>query len=149
MPTQAVVRTDMDALKRSNEPSVDTGRATAGGAATLTDTAKEWEVNQWLGQVVEITEGTAKGEFRNIISNTATVLTVAPGWTVVPDNTSWYRIGLAGAGGGGGGPGGGGGHSMGMRSMGPRSMGIRPGSSARMQAGGRAFRGGRTRPAVR
>ena len=74
---QQKTNVDFDALKRLNEPSVDTGNATAGGAATLTDTAKEWEVNQWVGQVVEITEGTAKGEFRNIISNTATVLTVA------------------------------------------------------------------------
>ena len=101
---QQKTNVDFDALKRLNEPSVDTGNATAGGAATLTDTAKEWEVNQWVGQVVEITEGTAKGEFRNIISNTATVLTVAPAWTVAPDNTSWYRIGLAAGGGGGGGP---------------------------------------------
>lgn len=104
MSSETVVSTDAEALRRINEPSVDTGQATAGGAATLEDTAKTWMVNEWAGRVIEITEGTGKGQFRNIVSNTATILTVAPAWTIVPDATSWYRIGLSATGGGGGGP---------------------------------------------
>jgi len=102
MATETVVTTDISALNRINEPSVDTGQATAGAAATLTDTNKTWLVNEWATRIVEITGGTGNGQFRNIVSNTVDTLTVAPAWTVVPDATSWYRIGLAvGAGGGG------------------------------------------------
>ncbi len=88
---QQIVRIDTEALRRILEVSVDTGQATAGGAASLTDTTKEWVVNQFVNYAVEITEGTGKGQFRQITANTATVLTVAA-WTIVPDATSWYRI---------------------------------------------------------
>ena len=102
MSTEMQISTDTDALRRTNEPSVDTGQATAGAAATITDTSKTWMVNEWATRVIEITEGTGKGQFRNIVSNTATVLTVAPAWTVIPDTSSYYRIGLnTGTGGGG------------------------------------------------
>lgn len=72
--------------------STDSGTATAGGAATLTDGAKAWGVNQWTGYRISITAGTGKGQVRNITSNTATVITVSVNWDTNPDATSQYSI---------------------------------------------------------
>lgn len=69
-----------------------TGTATAGGAATLTNSGKSWTVNQWANMQVRITSGTGAGQFRVINSNTSTVLTVSANWTVTPDATSVYVI---------------------------------------------------------
>lgn len=68
-----------------------TGTATAGAATTLTNDAKTWTTNQWTNYQVRITAGTGIGQVRTIVSNTATVLTVAT-WTVTPDATSVYAI---------------------------------------------------------
>lgn len=94
MTTQIEVKIDTEALRRALEPSLDTGQASAGGAATLTDNTKEWVVNAWANYLIELTEGAGKGEFRRIASNTATVITVAPAWTagLVPDASTHYRI---------------------------------------------------------
>lgn len=69
----------------------DSGTATAGAATTLTDSGKVWTVNAWAGYVVRTTGGTGSGQERVIVSNTATVLTVAT-WTTNPDATTTYAI---------------------------------------------------------
>lgn len=69
-----------------------TGTATAGGASTLTNSAKTWEVNGWSNYQVRIVSGTGIGQVRNIASNTATVLTTSTAWTIAPDATSVYNI---------------------------------------------------------
>lgn len=69
-----------------------TGTATAGAATTLTNTAKNWAVNQWANYQVRIVGGTGAGQIRTIASNTATVLTVSSAWTTNPDATSTYSI---------------------------------------------------------
>lgn len=69
-----------------------TGAATAGGASTLTNSAKAWAVNQWANFQVKIISGTGAGQIRTIASNTATVLTVSTPWTTQPDTTSAYHI---------------------------------------------------------
>lgn len=69
-----------------------TGTASAGAAAALTDAAKNWPVNGWTNAQVRIVSGTGKGQIRAIASNTATILTLASAWTVVPDATSVYVI---------------------------------------------------------
>jgi len=69
-----------------------TGTATAGGATTLTNTAKNWTTNQWANSQVRIVSGTGAGQIRTIASNTATVLTVSSAWTTNPDATSVYSI---------------------------------------------------------
>lgn len=69
-----------------------TGTATAGGASTLTNSAKTWTVNQWANYQVRITGGTGAGQKRAIASNTATVLTTSSAWTINPDATSTYVI---------------------------------------------------------
>ncbi|MFH1226845.1 MAG: hypothetical protein V1701_02940 [Planctomycetota bacterium] len=96
MSTQTVVTIDTEAFRRVLEPSVETGQATAGGALTLTDASKNWPVDAWQDLIIEITEGTGKGQIRKVVSNTATVITVDAAWVTIPDATSHYRIGLYG-----------------------------------------------------
>jgi hypothetical protein len=69
-----------------------TGTATAGGASTLTNSAKTWTVNQWANSQVRIVSGTGAGQIRTIASNTATVLTTSAAWSTNPDATSVYSI---------------------------------------------------------
>lgn len=69
-----------------------TGTATAGAAATLTNSGKSWATNKWANSQVRITGGTGAGQVRTINSNTGTVLTVSANWTVNPDATSTYSI---------------------------------------------------------
>jgi hypothetical protein len=69
-----------------------TGTATAGGASTLTNSAKTWTVNQWSNYQVRIVSGTGAGQIRTIASNTATALTTSAAWTTNPDATSVYNI---------------------------------------------------------
>jgi hypothetical protein len=68
------------------------GTATAGGASTLTNSAKTWEVNSWTNYQVRITAGTGIGQVRNIASNTATAITTSTAWTTAPDATSQYAL---------------------------------------------------------
>ena len=68
------------------------GKATSGGATTLTDSGAAWGTNMWQTLTVEIMSGTGSGQTRTISSNTATVLTVSSAWGTNPDNTSVYNI---------------------------------------------------------
>lgn len=49
---------------------------TAGGGSTLDleDASAQWEVDEWAGGVVSFVSGVNKGQYREIVSNTATVL---------------------------------------------------------------------------
>jgi hypothetical protein len=69
-----------------------TGTATAGGASTLTNSAKTWTTDQWKNAQVRIVSGTGAGQIRTIASNTGTVLTTSSAWTTQPDATSVYNI---------------------------------------------------------
>ena len=69
-----------------------TGTATAGGASTITNTAKAWATNQWTNYQIRIAEGTGAGQIRTVSSNTATQITVSVAWTTQPDATSKYSI---------------------------------------------------------
>lgn len=72
--------------------SFATGTATAGGANTLTNSAKNWTVNQWTNYQIRITAGTGTGQIRTVASNTATAITVSANWTTNPDATSQYSL---------------------------------------------------------
>lgn len=72
--------------------SFATGTATAGGASTLTNSAKNWTTNQWTNYQIRITAGTGIGQIRTVASNTATVITVGAAWTTTPDSTSQYSL---------------------------------------------------------
>ena len=73
---------------------VYTATATAGGAATLTDTnaSANWSANTWIGQKVKIFSGTSAGSSGTIELNTTTALTVSSWSAGNPDNTSVYGI---------------------------------------------------------
>lgn len=67
------------------------GIATAGTTTTLTDSTANWPVNGLVGKWLWITSGTAEGQIRKVLSNTATVIT----WTTVgtaPTATSRYCV---------------------------------------------------------
>jgi hypothetical protein len=70
-------------------------------ATTLNDTTQTWAVNQFTGQTVTIDGGTNNGDVCQILSNTATQITISAcngtaTWAVTPDATSAYRIGGTG-----------------------------------------------------
>jgi hypothetical protein len=67
------------------------GLATAGSVTTLTDTTKNWAINQWAGKRGKIIAGTGQGQEFTITSNTATVLTV-PTLTTAPSTDSLYVL---------------------------------------------------------
>lgn len=59
------------------EVAVDSGVATNGTGVTLEDTTKDWEVDMWVGCVVEVDIGGIEYH-RTVTANTATVLTFNP-----------------------------------------------------------------------
>lgn len=75
-----------------NIPTIDSGTATSGGAATLTDTGKAFTVNEHTDKILKLTGGTGSGQSQVIASNTATVITVVANWTTNPDATTTYEI---------------------------------------------------------
>jgi hypothetical protein len=68
------------------------GTATSGSTTTIADTGKSWTTNQWAGRHVWIHTGTANGQWRVVVSNTATVLTVNRAFSVAINNTSQYIV---------------------------------------------------------
>jgi hypothetical protein len=64
------------------------GLATSGAASTLTDTQKNWAVNQWINKRVRFTAGTLMGTETVATANTATAITI----TGTPDATTAYAI---------------------------------------------------------
>jgi hypothetical protein len=78
-----------------------TGQATASSATSLTNSGAAWTTNQWAGARVFATVSATQMVFGNIISNTATVLTVDQWYTVAtpggaagstPSSTATYVI---------------------------------------------------------
>ena len=59
-----------------HDSGVVTAVANALGGITMTDTLKTWGVNQWAGYTVRISGNSGVGQYRRILSNTATVLTI-------------------------------------------------------------------------
>jgi len=94
----------------SAHPTNNTGTSTGGNGATyLNDISQNWipgEWNEkrtwipgeWKGRTVIITGGTGSNplQSRTITDNTATSFTIDSSWTVIPDETSRYRISLVG-----------------------------------------------------
>jgi hypothetical protein len=70
--------------------------ATAFSADTIGNTTLSMLENQYRGMVARITRGRGAGQERAIASNTTSVLTVAPQWTVEPDGTSEFAIAESG-----------------------------------------------------
>lgn len=70
-----------------------TGRATGGSRETLEDSAQKWTDDEHLGAIVLITEGRGFGQYRRVVGNTASALTVDAPWRVEPDATTRYLVG--------------------------------------------------------
>lgn len=70
------------------------GTATSGSTTTITDGGKAWTVNELQNRGVYIHTGTNAGQYRRIISNTATTITILDTYDVAIDTTSQYTVGL-------------------------------------------------------
>lgn len=69
------------------------GTATAVGTTlAITDTTKNWKVNQWAGKRVRITGGAGYTSEVSITSNTSNVLTLASAIAAASDTTTTYTI---------------------------------------------------------
>lgn len=77
----------------------DRGVADTSAVNTLVDASKTWTADEHIGKTVLIFNGVSKGEYRIILDNNATSLTIAgdtdsssPIWPAAPDATSEYVI---------------------------------------------------------
>ncbi len=68
------------------------GTASSGDSTTLTDSTRTWTTNQFVGYQAVLLDGTGKGQVRNVTGNTINSITVSPGWTVPPSNTTRYAL---------------------------------------------------------
>jgi len=68
------------------------GRVSSAGVWTLTDVTRQWSVDAYAGQRVEILAGPGAGQSRRIVRNTLTDLVLEQAWTVAPNDTSDYAI---------------------------------------------------------
>jgi hypothetical protein len=87
--------TSSPTLSGANRPAFDItwekGNATAGSATTITKAGAGWRTNQWFRGSIYILSGTGAGQNRQIVSNTATVITVAT-MSPAPDATSVFLL---------------------------------------------------------
>ena len=74
----------------SSSPRRARGKATAGGADTLTDANAKWGRGGLRGCTVLLIAGRGFGQYRRIVECTADTMTVSPAWRVVPDETTEY-----------------------------------------------------------
>ncbi|HCC56475.1 MAG TPA: hypothetical protein DEQ47_04305 [Solibacterales bacterium] len=65
---------------------------TVESANTVGNSTLQMPVDRYVGKLVRITQGTGSGQERLIAGNTATVVTTASAWTIMPDLTSSFSI---------------------------------------------------------
>lgn len=70
----------------------DCGIVTTGGTTSLTDPTKAWTPNRFANFMVKIMFGAGKGQYVQILSNTATTLTFVKPLATALDATSTYSI---------------------------------------------------------
>ncbi len=70
--------------------------ATIHGASSIGNDGLHMTENRYRGMVARITRGQGAGQERAIAGNSATELTVSPGWVVVPDASSFFVVAEAG-----------------------------------------------------
>lgn len=88
----SVVNPDATSNYVINSLAFQQGLVTSATTTTVVDSGKSWATNAWANYQVRIVYGTGAGQFRTILSNTSTTLTVSSAWTTTPDSTSIYRI---------------------------------------------------------
>lgn len=94
---------DISAFRNMNaaETGTSAGQATAASIDTVTDSTKSWTVNQWAStnsqhyylQTSPGTSSIGSGQFRKILSNTATTVSVEEPFDSQPNNAIGYQIG--------------------------------------------------------
>ena len=83
---------DLSGNGNSGYVFMEIGQAESGTNNTITDLGKTWTVNEWVGHLIGITNGTGAGQKRRIVSNTSNTLTVVNAWDTNPDATSIYVV---------------------------------------------------------
>jgi hypothetical protein len=81
-----------DARPLLNKKVISLADATTATSTTIGKTGEVWIPNEFSGQIVTLTQGTGVGQTRRVVSNTATVLTVAPAFTATPDTTTDFKV---------------------------------------------------------
>lgn len=74
---------------------LDAGTSSGGNTnLSLNDTTRSWTTNIWRDLAVILTAGKGAGQKAEVLSNTATTLTLkaSTAWTDIPDNASTYAI---------------------------------------------------------
>jgi Putative phage tail protein len=66
--------------------------ATIHGAASVGNDGLHMTENRYRGMIVRITRGQGAGQERTIAANSATELTVSPGWAVIPNVSSYFVV---------------------------------------------------------
>jgi len=66
--------------------------ATVYSATTVGNGGLQMAGNRYRGMTARITRGTGAGQEQTVLANTATTLTIAPPWAVVPDATSCFVV---------------------------------------------------------
>jgi hypothetical protein len=61
-------------------------------ATTIGNSTLGMVINDFKGGVVRVTRGKGAAQERAVIANDAHTLTIAPGWTVTPDSTSFFVV---------------------------------------------------------
>jgi hypothetical protein len=73
--------------------NLDTGTSSGSNTTTtLNDTSKSWTTNEFSDKVLIITAGPGVGQFRRIVSNTGTELTITEAFDTLPTDLSDYTI---------------------------------------------------------
>jgi hypothetical protein len=62
------------------------------GASSVGNDGLHMTANRYLGMIARITRGRGAGQERAITANTATELTISPGWAVIPDASSFFVV---------------------------------------------------------
>jgi uncharacterized repeat protein (TIGR01451 family) len=72
-------------------PAIE-GQVTGANANRIDDSTRAWVPNEWAGWTLYIISGPGVGQSRDITSNTATRLNIAPAFTTTPTNASRYAV---------------------------------------------------------
>jgi len=76
--------------------NMDAGIASSGTATSISDVSKNWKQirteNLSSSDVVAIVDGKGAGQWRRIVKNNATTITISQPWDVIPDASSHYVI---------------------------------------------------------
>ena len=90
--TFATVTTAPDTTTDYIIEGFDAGTNTTASSTVITDTTKAWPVNRWANFQIKVLSGTGKGQHMQVLSSTATTLTLVKALTTALDTTSTYCI---------------------------------------------------------